>query len=134
MTSSIKTDLNYFVVTIACAFTALVPAVISAIQLTHSRAGGLRDVYEVLVCLAFVILIVGLSNRQRQTTALFIFEASSSFILAIIFTIFLIKILGHPSTTGDGDDIGVFLVPAIGLFLTQSFMALVRFQTEVIPQ
>jgi D-alanyl-lipoteichoic acid acyltransferase DltB (MBOAT superfamily) len=122
MISLFKSDLNYFAATIASAFIALVPALVSAIQLLHSRAGGLRDIYEILVCIAFMILFLGLFLGRQGRRQLYILDAVSSLILAAIFAIFLVKIMLHPSTTGDGDEIGILILPAIALFLTHSFI------------
>ena len=128
MTSLIKTDPNYFAVTSASAFTAMLPAILAAIQLLHGRDGGLRQIYEIFLCAAFLILLLGLFVRHQEKNVAFILDALGSLTLATIFAILVVKISLHPSTTGDGDEIVILIIPAIVLFLTHSYMALVRFQ------
>jgi hypothetical protein len=133
MTSAIKADRTYGGITTAAIVATIPAAAVAVFQFFFSGAGVLTKVGDVLSCIAFPNLALTPRLHRSGKRIIFILDAISSLALAITFSVVLIDIALHPSTTGDGDEVGIFIFPAILLFLTHSFMALVRFQTEVDP-
>jgi hypothetical protein len=128
MTSTIHTDQNYRDVTGLAAVAAIPGAVFAVFQLFAPRAGSLAKIGDVLTCVAFLALSLSLPLHRSGRRNIFILDAISSLTLALTFTVVLTDLVLHPSVTGDAGEAGIYIFPAILLFLTQSFMALVRFQ------
>jgi hypothetical protein len=121
-------DQNYRTMTILGAIVAIPGAAFAALQLWSPLAGNAARLGDVLTCIALLVLSLSLRLHRSGRRNVFILDAISSLALAFTFAVFLMGLLLHPSTTGDGGEVVVYIFPAILFFLTHSFMALVRFQ------
>jgi hypothetical protein len=129
MTSTTNSDQNYRLMTGLVAVFAIPGAAFAALQLFAPRAGSLAKIGDVLTCVAFLVLSLSLLLHRSGKRNIFILDTIGSLALALTFTVVLMGLVLHPSTTGDGGEAIVYIFPMIPVFLTLSFMALVRFQT-----
>jgi hypothetical protein len=121
-------DQNYRTMTILAVVAAIPGAAFAALQLCAPLAGNAAKFGDVLTCIAFLVLSLSLRLHRSGRRNVFILDAISSLALAFTFTVCLTGLLLHPSTTGDAGEASIYIFPAILLFLTHSFMALVQFQ------
>jgi hypothetical protein len=129
MTSTIHIDQNYRVMTVLAAVSAIPGLAVAVLQLFAApHAGSLAKIGDVLTCVAFLALSLSLPLHRSGRRNILVLDAFSSLALALTFTVVLMSLILHPSVTGDAGEAGVYIFPAILLFLTHSFMALVRFQ------
>jgi len=129
MTSATHIDQNYRIVTVLAAVSAIPGAAAAALQFFAApHAGIFAKTGDVLTTVAFLALSLSLPLHRSWRRNIFVVDAISSLALALTFTVVLMSLILHPSVTGDAGEAGVYIFPAILLFLTHSCMALVRFQ------